>query len=153
MGRLETFLLHSSALPGRPPFERVAPARAFVAKTVLNLPTTRALIDRLMVDKILRRLCGYERLGSIPSESTFSRAFAEFAARALPDRIQKPLIEKPLCDQLVGHVWWDRTVIGNLPSDVVQRVSEANLNELDQWTERVLDAGSLDDVLKSGAMQ
>jgi len=40
-----------------------------------------------------------------------------------------------------------------ITADVVQRVSEANLGELDQWTERVLDAGSLDDVLKSGSMQ
>lgn len=111
MVRLETFLPHWSGLPGRPPAERVALARAFIAKAVLNLPTTTALIDRLKVDKVLRRLCGYERLGSIPSESTFSRAFAEFAASALPARVHESLIEKTLGDQLVGHISRDSTAI------------------------------------------
>lgn len=36
-------------------------ARAFVAKKVLNLPTTEALIDRLKVDRSLRRICGFEK--------------------------------------------------------------------------------------------
>jgi hypothetical protein len=36
-------------------------ARAFVAKAVLDLPTTEALIDRLKVDHALRRICGFER--------------------------------------------------------------------------------------------
>ena len=111
MARLETFLPHWSGLPGRPAAERVALARGFVAKAVLNLPTTRALIDRLMVDKVLRRLCGYERLGSITSESTFSRAFAEFAASALPTRVHEALIEKIVGDQLVGHISRDSTAI------------------------------------------
>jgi hypothetical protein len=33
-------------------------ARAFVAKQVYNMPTTRALLDRLHADRQLRRLCG-----------------------------------------------------------------------------------------------
>ena len=47
---------------GRPPRDRTAHACAFVAKAVLNLPTTEALIDRLRVDRVLRRLCGFELL-------------------------------------------------------------------------------------------
>jgi hypothetical protein len=34
-----------------PPAERAALARAFVAKAVLNLPTTRMPIERVQVDK------------------------------------------------------------------------------------------------------
>ncbi|MCY4675106.1 MAG: transposase [Bacteroidetes bacterium] len=34
-------------------------ARAFLAKAVLNLPTTRALVDRLQSNPTLRRLCGW----------------------------------------------------------------------------------------------
>ena len=71
MARVEAFLPHWSGLPGRPPAERAALARAFVAKAVLNLPTTRMLIDRVKIDKTLRRLCGWERAGDVPSESTF----------------------------------------------------------------------------------
>ena len=35
----------------------------FVAKAVLGLAMTTMLIERLKVDKTLRRLCGWERLG------------------------------------------------------------------------------------------
>src|SRR5262249_26249723 len=45
---------------GRPSHDRAGLARAFVAKAVFNLATTRALLDRLRVDIVLRRLCGWE---------------------------------------------------------------------------------------------
>ena len=54
--------------------------RSFVAKAVLTIPTTSALIERLQIDRALRRICGWERRSEVPSEATFSRAFAEFAA-------------------------------------------------------------------------
>ena len=53
--------------------------RAFIAKAVFDVPTTRALIERLEADKTLRHLCGWTWRGEIPSEATFSRAFAEFS--------------------------------------------------------------------------
>ena len=31
----------------------------FIAKAVFDIPTTRALIERLQVDRTLRRLCGW----------------------------------------------------------------------------------------------
>jgi len=42
---------------------------------VLGLPQTNMLIERLCVDKSLRRLCGWEHVSEVPSEATFSRAF------------------------------------------------------------------------------
>ncbi len=111
MVRLEAFLPYWHGLPGRPPAERVALARAFVAKAVLHLPTTRALIERLQADKILRRLCGYQRARSVPSEATFSRAFCEFATSALPTRVHEALIKKTHSNQLVGHISRDSTAI------------------------------------------
>ena len=83
---VEAFVRVWPGLPGRPPCDRAALARAFVAKAVIRLPTTVMLIDRLAVDKPLRRLCGWEHRGELPSETTFSRAFAEFAHSALPCR-------------------------------------------------------------------
>ena len=53
--------------PGRPPEDRRALARAFLAKAVFDVPTTRALIERLQIDGTLRRLCGWTRAGSVPS--------------------------------------------------------------------------------------
>ena len=86
-------------------------ARAFVAKAVIGLPTTAMLIERLAVDKALRRLCGWERPGQVCSEATFSRAFAEFAASALPARIHEALIKRTYQDRLVGHISRDATAI------------------------------------------
>ena len=78
--RIEHLIPRYCRMPGRPPKDRAAMARAFVAKAVYDLPTTRMLLDRLDTDVVLRRVCGWERRGEVPSESVFSRAFAEFAA-------------------------------------------------------------------------
>ena len=111
MTRLEVFVPHWHGLPGRPLAERAALARAFVAKAVLNLPTTRMLIERVEADKTLRRLCGWSRLSEVPSESTFSRAFAEFAESELPSRVHEALIRQTHADRLVGHIARDSTAI------------------------------------------
>jgi hypothetical protein len=108
---IEAFVQMWSGLPGRPLEDRHALARAFVAKAVLNLATTAGLIERLAVDATLRRLCGFERASEVPSESTFSRAFAEFAAGALPSRVHEALIKKTHKDRLVGHIARDATAI------------------------------------------
>jgi hypothetical protein len=105
---VEAFVQVWPGLPGRPPHDRAALARAFVAKAVLDLPTTTMLIERLVVDKTLRRLCGWERPGDLCSESTFSRAFAEFAESA---RIHAALIKQSYQDRLVGHIARDATAI------------------------------------------
>jgi len=84
LARIEALVPRFSGLVGRPPSERAALARAFVAKAVFNFPTTIMLIEMLGADKTLRHLCGWQRLGELPSEATFSRAFAGFAKSALP---------------------------------------------------------------------
>ena len=56
---LEAFVPEPPGGPGRPPEDRRALARAFVAKAVLGVPTTSALIERLAVDKSLRRILGF----------------------------------------------------------------------------------------------
>jgi hypothetical protein len=111
MARIEGFVQMWPGLPGRPLADRHALARAFVAKAVLNLPTTSALIERLTADATLRRLCGWEGKRGLPSESTFCRAFAEFAASSLPARVHEALIQKTHKDRLVGHIARDATAI------------------------------------------
>ncbi len=109
--RVEGLLPRFDGLPGRPAEDRTALARAFAAKAVFNLPTTRALIERLRVDRTLRRLCGWSGLGEIPSEATFSRAFAEFAECALPARLHEAVVRQALGDRVIGHVSRDATAI------------------------------------------
>ena len=74
--RIEEFLVSAYGFPGRPPEDRTAIARAFVAKVFYNMPTTRVLLDRLNSDRTLRRLCGWERKDDVPKEWTFSRSFS-----------------------------------------------------------------------------
>ena len=59
---VEAFVQVWCGLPGRPPSDRAALARAFVAKAVIGLPTTAMLIDRLTVDKPLRLLARFCRV-------------------------------------------------------------------------------------------
>jgi hypothetical protein len=108
---VEAFVQVWPGLPGRPPCDRAALARAFVSKAVIGLPTTSMLIERLTVDKQLRRLCGWERPAELCSEATFSRAFAEFARSELPSRLHEALIKRTHEDRLVGHISRDATAI------------------------------------------
>jgi hypothetical protein len=108
---LEAFVAPPSRGRGRPPDDRPAIARSFVAKAVLTIPTTSALIERLQVDRALRRICGWERRSEVPSEATFSRAFAEFAAQGLPERVHEQLVRRHLQDRIVGHISRDATEI------------------------------------------
>ena len=80
---------------GRPKKNRIAIARAFVAKAIYNMPTTRILLDRLQSDINLRRICGWETVNMIPDESTFSRAFEEFSFTQLLLKIHDTLINSP----------------------------------------------------------
>ncbi len=106
--RVEALLPRFDGLPGRPAEDRAALARAFAAKAVLNLPTTRAPSGRLQVDRTLRRLCGWSRRRGIPSEATFSRAFAGFSECALPARLHETVVRQALGDRVIGHISRDR---------------------------------------------
>jgi transposase len=109
--RVEEFIPSYKGYVGRPQDDRCAIARAFIAKAVYNLGTTRQLIDRLECDKTLRRICGWEKISSIPSESTFSRSFLEFSRSELAQRVHEAFIEKYQSDRLVGHISRDSTAI------------------------------------------
>ncbi len=111
MVQIEALLPHWPGLPGRPQAERASLARAFVSKATFNLATTRMLIDRLHADPVLRRLCGWSRLGQVPHEATFSRAFAEFARSELPQKAHEAVIALTHKDRLVGHIARDATAI------------------------------------------
>jgi len=96
---------------GRKLLEREALARAFVAKTVYRIPTTSDLIRALRAASNLRRICGFTVLGDIPSESTFSRAFTEFAGSRLGHRAHDAMVRDYLAGELIGHISRDSTAI------------------------------------------
>jgi hypothetical protein len=110
--RIEEFISDSNwRSVGRPRSERAWLANAFVAKAVLNLNTTSDLIERLTMDRALRRICGFPLLKRLPSESTFSRAFGEFTGEQLAQRVHEALVQSTLGDRLIGHLSRDGTAI------------------------------------------
>jgi hypothetical protein len=97
--------------PGRKPLDRQALARAFVAKALYRYPTTSDLHRALQSAVNLRRICGFGTAGSLPSEATFSRAFAAFAAGDLGGVVHDGLVAQYLSHELVGHISRDSTAI------------------------------------------
>ena len=109
--RVEALLPYFRGQVGRPEEDRAALARAFIAKAVFDVPTTRGLIERLEVDGRLCRLCGWSGAGRLPSEATFSRAFSEFAESRLASRLHETLIARTMDGHLVEHISRDATAI------------------------------------------
>lgn len=96
---------------GRPAQEWSVLCRAFIAKSVLGLPTTRSLIDRLKSNESLARICGWSAASKVPHESTFSRVFAQLARLNVAERIHGTVIDTHLGAELVEHVSLDSSAI------------------------------------------
>jgi hypothetical protein len=117
---LTRWLRKRRAWTGRRPCDRVCLATAFFAKAVFHLPSTRHLIQRLHSDTPFRRLCGWERAQQVPTEATFSRAFAEFAASGLPAQIHAALVRDSQQERVIEYLARDSTAIEarqRLPED------------------------------------
>lgn len=95
---------------GRKPKDRKALLKAFIAKAVYNFGTTELLVEHLSC-KNLRRLCGWEHQSEIPSLSTFSRAFAQFAEGDWLVKMHEAMVRQHYGDKLAGHVSRDSTAI------------------------------------------
>lgn len=109
--KIERFVPSHFRTRGRPPKNRAAIARALIAKMVYNMTTTECLIDRLNTDISLRRICGWENRREIPSASSFSRAFAEFAELCLPEKVHEILVKTAYRKKAVFHLSRDSTAI------------------------------------------
>jgi hypothetical protein len=70
--------------------------------------------------------CRWQDPGEIPSEATFSRAFAEFEQSALPSRMREALIKRRYEDRLVGHLSRDVTAIEAREKPVKTAAAEAS---------------------------
>ena len=134
------------AATGRPAKDRAALATAFLAKAILNLPTTRDLICRLRVDEALRRFCGWSSLQALPHESKFSRAFAEFAATELPQQLHEAVIATTQNQRLIGHIARDSTAIPareRFPETTQQKKQKKAKQRVAKQCKRTRSKGSL----------
>lgn len=109
--RIEDFISTESGWVGRPKQDRKAIARAFIAMSYYGLSHRRELLSRLATDVRLRSLCGFRAHGRLPHESSFSRAFADFAATGLAEAVHDALIRSHYRQRMVGHISRDATAI------------------------------------------
>lgn len=109
--RIEEFVGMAWCGVGRRPHDRKALASAFIAKAVLGIGTTAGLIERLRVDRALRRICGFSLWKKLPDEATFSRAFEDLARTKVAERVHEAVVKTYLGDALVGHISRDGTAI------------------------------------------
>ena len=135
------YYMERSSSVGAPVLDRAALLRAFIAKDVLKISTTEALVDRLRVDGALRQICGWEfapaappsirtgitesgkRLAAkrrqtgkharrgVPSLATFSRAFAEFAEARVLDQVHALRVTEYLGADVFEQISYDGTAI------------------------------------------
>jgi hypothetical protein len=59
----------------------------------------------------LRVICGFGKRRDVSSESTFPRAFAEYARAGLGAAVHAVLVKDHLGTELIGHVSRDSTAI------------------------------------------
>ena len=109
--RIEDMVRVPEYWQGQSPKNRKQIARAFVAKAVYNMDTTRGLIDRLKISPALRRICGWQKVCNVPHESSFSRAFKEFSESGLTQVVHESVIKEHMGDKIVGHISRDSTSI------------------------------------------
>jgi len=96
---------------GRRKSDRLFMMKAFIVKALYNIDSTKLLIEMLKGTKTLRRLCGWETPGAVPSEATFSRAFTEFSKGKLLQKIHEAMVKTYCGPKLAGHVSRDATEI------------------------------------------
>ena len=110
---------------GRPQKSRRNILNAFIAKAYLRIDSTKYLKERLHSDRHLRLICGFENRNQIPSESLFSRAFAEFSWAELPTKIHKALIKVAYSKKIILHKSTDSTAIHAREKPQKKKTSEA----------------------------
>ncbi len=132
---------------GRPARDREAIGRAFIAKAVLGIALTRQLIQRLRNDESLRKICGWTKASQVPSESKFSRVFAEFAEMQLPQFVHEALIQETQKDRLIGHISRDSTAI-----EARERIAEERAEVVSKSKEKADKERAVSRELKTGGV-
>jgi len=108
---IEVYTETSSCGVGRPRFERACLANAFLAKAVLGLAMIVGLIERLPIDRALRRICGFPLYKGQPCAATNLRAVDQFAQASAGQRVHEALVTEPSGDQLIVHLRREGTAI------------------------------------------
>lgn len=96
---------------GRRPYSHIPVARAFFAKSIMQIQDTKHLWHALRTDGNLRRICGWDRVCDVPSESTLSRVFARLTATKELVILHEALTSRQYQDTVACHTAIDSTDI------------------------------------------
>jgi hypothetical protein len=129
---LHRVLPADSQFLGRKRSDRLTLAHCFVAKCILNIATTKALIERLHIDASLRRIVGYESRKDVPNESTFSRAFNEFSNIEIFQNAHAAIIKEYLGDVLLDNVSRDSTAIEGREKPDEERMKQLKVEKAEK---------------------
>jgi hypothetical protein len=140
--RIERFMRDWPGLSGRPLNDRAALTRAFVAKALMGMPTTSMLIERLSVDKQLRRLCGWERPGQGAGRVDVLSSFRPICDLRAAEPAHEMLIKRRHKDRLVGHLSRDATAIEAREKPVKVAAPETSKRKRGQPKKREQPGGS-----------
>ena len=119
------WFLHSQPLTGRHKIDRVAMMRVFIGKSVLNIPDSKFMRERLLIDYTLRRICGFTDTSSVPCEATFSNVLKEFSDNEIIAEMHEDLIHGYVGDVLLEHISRDSTAIPAREKAVVKQSAES----------------------------
>jgi transposase len=87
-------LLPDKSRFGRKGYDREAMFYAIVAMYIENIKTVSALVARLRSDPVFRYTCGFNVIGKVPSESTFSRFLAKLLKTGAIQKVFETLVVK-----------------------------------------------------------
>ena len=138
--RIEDFIEIKRKKVGSKKKDRCAIARVFAMKMFYNIDTNVAAIEYLKSTPNLRRICGFESINDIPSESTFSRAFKEFANMNLPAITHQALIKEYLSNEIIMHISRDSTAIKAREKTVAKPKVDKPKNQRKRGRPRKCDA-------------
>lgn len=101
----------SAAYTGRPPESRLCILKSFLLKSALNIMENKKLREILLGNDELRKLCGWDEVHNVPSESTFSRVFRDFAQMNVAEHIHEYLVKTAFNDKIIMHISRDATAV------------------------------------------
>ena len=101
----------SPAYTGRPRQSRFCILKSFLLKSALNIMENKKLRETLLGNDELRKLCGWDEAHDVPSESTFSRAFRDFAQMNVAQHIHEYLVKAAFNDRIIMHISRDATAV------------------------------------------
>jgi len=96
---------------GRPKKERIPIIRAFIAKSILNISETTALLERLGIDPTLRRICGWQTGEKIPCAATFSNVFKEFSESDIAQKAHEAIIKREFEGKIIENISRDSSAV------------------------------------------